>query len=393
MPPRRSCGAGCCDGAQVTSDSDAQAAHVLVARDYLGFAWADENLIATERDGGLAEGVTLGQSICLSVPALFGMDAEIRALAAGGDPIEIPNVAMLDARGEAHPLNYVVTWDGESGRFLLAISRPIAIDELSVELQRETRRRILAEAELVEQAAAIEQANVALRQANEDLHAFTRIISHDLKAPMRAMRYFTEDLEAALSEPGAADPKAHLDRLKAQSQRMSSMITGLLAYSRLDRVDPGGSAADSRRLVEDITASLPRPEGISLHVCGEWPAIRAFPELFDLVVRNLVENAIKHHDRTEGRIELAATTDKDRNLVTVLISDDGAGIAKHHQQAVFDPFSKLFPENNLDGIGIGLTLVQRAANNAGAELLLHSDPDLHRGTTFELRWPIENKTD
>ena len=78
------------------------------------------------------------------------------------------------------------------------------------------------------------------------------------------MRYFTEDLEAALSEPGAADPQAHLDRLKAQSQRMSSMITGLLAYSRLDRVDPGGSAADSRRIVEDIIASLPRPEGMSI---------------------------------------------------------------------------------------------------------------------------------
>lgn len=366
-----------------------QAAEVLISNGYVGFVWADQGLVARARHGALAGAITLGDNICRSVPALFGMDAQIQALRdGGGAPLEVPNVAIADANGQAQRLNYVVMWDAQSGRFLLTITRPIAIDELSVELQRETRRRILAEAELVEQAKAIESANAVLRRANEDLHAFTRIVSHDLKAPMRAMRYFAEDLEAALNDPGGGDPRAHLDRLKSQSQRMSAMITGLLAYSRLDGVGQAGGAVDSRALVNEIVASLAPPEGMHVSVTGAWPEIATFPELFDLVVRNLIDNAIKHHDRPKGRIELSAAVDGAGEILTIVISDDGPGIEKQHQQTVFAPFSKLQHGENPDGIGLGLTLVQRAAENAGAELSLNSEPDLRRGTAFALRWPL-----
>ena len=111
------------------------------------------------------------------------------------------------------------------------------------------------------------------------------------------------------------------------------------------------------------------------------------------MLRNLVDNAIKHHDRGDGLVVIEGKPL--RAGVEIAIVDDGPGIAKRYHTAIFQPFLKLDQELTgtrapiaaTSGSGIGLSLVRKTADIAGATLTLDSDPEQCRGTTFRLRWP------
>ena len=165
------------------------------------------------------------------------------------------------------------------------------------------------------------------------------------------------------------------------------MLTDLLAYTRIGHTEEAYAEVDTRALMVAIVKSLPRPEGFSVDLAGDWPVMEVIEPALDLVVRNLLDNAIKHHDRPNGRVVIAAQS-WPRGL-EISVADDGPGIAPEHHAAVFQPFLKLAsgatPETS--GSGIGLSLVRKAAETAGAVLTLESDPGARRGTTFRLRWP------
>jgi signal transduction histidine kinase len=134
---------------------------------------------------------------------------------------------------------------------------------------------------------------------------------------------------------------------------------------------------------------------------GDWPVVATVPHALDLVLRNLIENAIKHHDRTDGQVIVSATSAGPRTLV-VTVRDDGPGIPVAFHDAAFQPFRRLAEgdESGVDhdavaaigrhseGSGIGLALVRKTAEATGATVTLDSDPSRRRGTTFTLHWPI-----
>jgi signal transduction histidine kinase len=106
----------------------------------------------------------------------------------------------------------------------------------------------------------------------------------------------------------------------------------------------------------------------------------------ELVLRNLVGNAIKHHDRSDGRILLSASSGEDTLDITV--HDDGPGIAREWQDAIFLPFRKVDDTSDAeDSSGMGLALVRRTLDRIGGSIRLQSEAPHQRGTTFHVRWP------
>lgn len=369
-------------------DSLDPATQLLVERNFLGLVWADLDLVAVSKVGHLTDAVPLNENICKSLIVLTNLDSEILALRneLRHQPLELANVAIQSEQGQIERLNYLLMWSQDFSHLLLTIAKPVAASDNVVALHRQTRLTMMAEAEVARQARAIQQANDALAEANKNLDEFTRIITHDLKAPMRAMRYFADDLEYALGSRENTEAKEHLGKLKAQSRRMSLMVSGLLNYTQLENTSDEIEDLDVGALVDEIVASLPLPNDFVIEKLGDWPCVSTLRAPLDLILRNLLQNAIQHHDEVVGCIQVHCS--QLEHELHIRVSDDGPGIPHRHRNAVFNPFTTLVPDAPEES-GMGLTLVKRAADRIGARLELGASIDGSRGTTFELYWPLD----
>jgi len=375
----------------VTQSSVVAAFDLFAESAALTFVWADCDLKVSGSYGVLADTITSGASLTSCLPILFGLEPDIvRLIDTPGDTLELPNVS-LELGGKSQPrLNLCVRWDESSALFVVLVSRALSRAALEVELQRQVRARQHAERELVAQADSIRKTNDVLARVNRDLKEFAHVVSHDLKAPMRALRYFADDLENALDNPDADDPRQHLDRLRGQSQRMTRMLSGLLAYAKLDQKQDAAEQVATGPLTELIVASLPVSEGVSVQITGDWPVIETIPALLDLVLRNLIENALRYASPTDGWVCVHCEPGTD--VLHISVTDNGPGIAPCHQEAIFNPFTRLPGDHSgdtqdPDSAGMGLALVMRAIDAVGGAITVQSDPGRAPGTCFQLVWP------
>lgn len=375
---QRSSGAAT-SGTEPLSGDIASAGALLAERGALGLAWLDQDLVVRARYGALVDFVRLNEPVSRSVLPLIGLENEIIALRDAVDGvIELPAVSIVTAKTESPRLNLSIYWHQQSCRFLLCVAQAVARPDLAISLNREIRARLMAEAETL--ATSKELARV-----NRDLEAFAGIVSHDLKAPLRAVRYLVDDIEQAIRNDGLERASATLSDLRTQALRMSRMMTALLEYSSVGRRVDAIERVDTAALVQEVVRSIPRPKGFKVEIDGVWPCLETLAAPLDLVLRNLVENAIKHHDLQHGTVRLSAR--EAPPYLAIEVSDDGPGINPRHHAAAFLPFRKLRDDNST-GTGMGLALVTRTLDEVGGRLELQSNPPERRGAAFHVLWPL-----
>ena len=363
------------------ADLTSASAEFLIGRGFYGLVWLDPQLVVVARKGRLVDFVELGQPVGIAVIQLFGLDDEIQALRRHPHrSIEYHNLAIAGPDDTGPRLNFYLHWMGEAQKFLLIVARTTTQDDVEAELVSQSRRLAMAEADAAAKAKELEKVNAELTE-------FAYVISHDLRSPMRGLRYQAEDLGRALETADTATAQELIEGLKGQTRRMSQMLSDLLAYARIGRTPEAVQATDTRAMIEAIVRSLPRPPALRIEIGGHWPTSSTVGTALDLVLRNLIDNAIKHHDKPAGLIAIDA-----RALdsgIEITVKDDGPGIPLSCQQIVFQPFRKLRgdDEGDTESSGIGLALVRKTVEAAGASLELVSNPDVGPGTTFKLAWP------
>jgi signal transduction histidine kinase len=363
----------------------------LAERRSFGMVWIDADLVVRRCFGPLVDFVVLDRPITDSVMALVGFEDEFAALRVGtGGPLTIPNVVMNDATVASAELpsrlSLDIYWDAREQCHLMLVRHVVDHSSLESELRTQMRLRVMAEAELVEKSDAIQRANLELALVNRDLEEFAYVISHDLKAPLRALRYDSGDADRALAAGDVATVGAKLAAMRSHQARMLAMLNGLFDYARAGRKAEGIEMADTRQLAENVIAGLAPPAGMNITIEGSWPHLMTLAAPLELVLRNLVGNAIKHHDRAEGRILLSARIGE--GTLDITVQDDGPGIPADWQTAVFLPFRKVDDtDSTQDSSGMGLALVRRTLDRIGGSIRLQSDAPLSRGTTFQVRWP------
>ncbi len=370
-------------------DTIVMAAEFLAKRDLYGFLLLNDDLIVTEQFGAFSEDVSIGAAVCDVVLPLMGLEDSILALQS--DPqmsVDVPNVSVRPELSEAARVNVLVYWVVDRAQYLVLLMRALSHGELELELRRQTQARRLVEDELLQKTKQIALANAELARANRELEDFAYVISHDLKAPLRALRYLCGDLNEQL--PGAmtdGDKAATMtiDQIGTQTQRMDAMLDGLLAYARVGRTTEAIEDVNTGLLVDSIINSLPRPAEFRIQRQGDFPILLTLPAPLDLILRNLIDNAIKHHDRPAGCVDISAYDDGDRVVFTV--ADDGPGVEPAFHTAIFDPYCKVDDEIDPVSSGIGLALVDKTAEIHGASITLTSDPKCVRGCVFKLSWP------
>jgi PAS domain S-box-containing protein len=235
----------------------------------------------------------------------------------------------------------------------------------------------------------VDERTLALQAMNQELEAFAYTVSHDLRAPIRAMRGFTdiliEDHQHALDEAG----RAYLARIIDASDRMAALIEALLQYSRLGRVslDAHEISLDdaARAVVAQLEPSL-RERGAEVTLRAPLGAAMAHEALIRQVLSNLIENAIKFvPDGRAPRVEVYSEQRDERLRVWVV--DNGIGIAPEHHGRVFHVFERLHSHHEYQGTGIGLAIVQRVLHRLDGRVGLTSVPGEGSRFWFELRLP------
>lgn len=242
--------------------------------------------------------------------------------------------------------------------------------------------------DLREREKTLEKQSQELQAMNAELEAFAYSASHDLRSPLQGIRslaeFLIEDLDGTLSE----ESDEHLRKITSRVQRLEALLNGLLTYSRIGNDAETIQRVDFRRVVED-SAELLLPEGFTVSVVGEFPNASILEAPFAQVVRNLIDNAIKHHDRDVGTLTLTGRVEAGSFYLDV--ADDGPGIDSRFHAKIFNLFSTLRPRDDVEGSGLGLALVKKIVGNVGGDIRLSSDPGERRGTTFTIRWPLSEQ--
>lgn len=356
-----------------------RAGELLAARGVFGLVWLDADLNVHTRFGTLVEFIAVGEPVTHSLAPVIGLESEIRALKAG-QSLRVPSVTIVTDCGPGPRLNLVFYAFEEEDLRLLVVSHAEMDTKLAVELSRQIRGRLMAEAEVAAKSQQLARTNAELKIANSNLEQFAAIATHDLKAPMRALGYLADEIESAIAASDADRARQKLADLRSQAKRVSSMLSALLHYSSAGRSDASNESVDVRELVEEIVRSLPRGT-VEVTLQGEWPRLDTAAAPLALTLRNLIDNTIKHHDRAKGKL-LITCADVDQ-VLEITLADDGPGIAPEHHASMFLPFRTL----GSGGQGMGLAIVQKMLDAVGGTITLQSDPAQKRGATFRVRWP------
>jgi signal transduction histidine kinase len=219
---------------------------------------------------------------------------------------------------------------------------------------------------------------------NRELESFSHAVSHDLRAPLRAISGFGEAL--ATEHAAGLDPEGRLllDRIRAAAQRMEQLVEALLRLARVARMELRDDDVDLSALAREVAAELRDPGGAVEVVIQDGVRVRGDPSLLRDVLQNLLENALKFTRNTPaGRVELAAVDGPGGRIC--LVRDNGAGFDLAYASRLFTPFQRLHPPEEFEGTGLGLATVQRIVHRHGGRIWAEGAPGL--GATFFFTLP------
>jgi PAS domain S-box-containing protein len=224
-----------------------------------------------------------------------------------------------------------------------------------------------------------------LQRSNADLQEFAYAASHDLKAPLRAIAHLAEWIRDDIHTVASPETIDNLNLLQGRVSRLQMLLDGLLAYARVDRTDAAAEDVCIPDLVHDVTTLMEVPSGFNVVCEGTMSAVRTHRIAIQMVLSNLIGNAVQHHDQATGHVTVSMRAAND--LVEFRISDDGPGIPKRFHDRIFLIFQTLKSRDDTESSGIGLALVKKQVEGNGGQIWVESDPPA-RGTTFVFTWKI-----
>ncbi len=250
------------------------------------------------------------------------------------------------------------------------------------------RRRLLVVSQditaLMTSQNSLEKKAEELLVANQSLDEFAYIASHDLRAPIRSIQQLTtwlaEDNKGKLSDESTRT----LELIRNHVERMDTMLGDILAYSRAGRTLGDAQTINVSEAASEAWRSIENTNGFDLHVEARRANLYLPRIALQQILANLLGNAVKHHDRSAGKIYIEC--DDTNSGIRRCVSDDGPGIDAQHYERIFKMFETLQPRDAVEGSGIGLAIVRRMVNALGGNVTV-SNNTARRGMVFCIELP------
>lgn len=226
--------------------------------------------------------------------------------------------------------------------------------------------------------------DLELRQAHANLEEFTYVASHDLRSPLRGIADLVEWIGEDLGDADLPAVRRNLLRVSQRIQRMDRLMDDLLSYARAGRAATEFTAVDLEGLVRGILEIQPVRSGLTVTLDLAVEPFQATRTPLETALRNLLGNAVKHHDRAEGAIRVLARHDD--SWCEIRVIDDGPGVPIAAQARIFKLFQTATAAER-GGSGIGLALTKRLVEVHGGSVTVQSPLADERGACFCVRWP------
>jgi signal transduction histidine kinase len=233
------------------------------------------------------------------------------------------------------------------------------------------------------QPKSAEEYETRLRKINAEYEEFAYIVSHDLKAPVRAITnlaaWLEEDLEGNL--PG--DSAENFRLLKNRLSRLDAMIQALLDFSRVTRLDMEIYPFQTEKTINSLAEKLKQQREFKLNIEGNLPEFETYGSKLTFVLQQILENAIKFNDKATPEITVLLTNEGE--MVKIAIADNGPGIPEASLPKLFTMFYTAQPKDSLETTGAGLAIANKIVNFVNGRLAAEKRKD--GGAKFTLWWP------
>jgi len=249
-----------------------------------------------------------------------------------------------------------------------------------IEERRKAEKELRKHREHLEEL--VEERTRKLEEANTELESFTYSVSHDLRAPLRAMQGFSQALLEDYGDRLDAEGKEYAQRIDASAQRMETLIQDLLDYSRLSSSEVKLKPVNLGSIVESVLTQLEaeiKEKDAHISVDRPLPEVLSHRVTLQQVVENLITNAIRFVP-SEVKPDIHIWAEERDEVVRLWVEDNGIGISPEHHERIFRIFERLHGIESYPGTGIGLAIVKKGAEKLGGKIGVESAPG--KGSRF-----------
>ncbi|HEX3846569.1 MAG TPA: ATP-binding protein [Steroidobacteraceae bacterium] len=362
---------------------------MIFVKDAVDFRYVRQNRATLELLGLQPEDV-LGKRDRDFLPAEQAdfIESKDREVLATGQPVDIAEQSINTRVGlrTLHTVKMPILDEQGKPQFLLGISEDITERKLSEHAIRELNMVLMDKAEQLE-------------ASNKELESFSYSVSHDLRAPLRAIDGFALMMIEDYAEKLDSEGMRYLDVIRENSRRMGALIDDLLAFSRLGRLPVTRSEVnvDSlvREVIEEVVHSTPRgqrkPGTPVPHIeLGPLPAAHADRSLLRQVWTNLISNAVKYSSgAAQPRIEVSGV--KVGSECRYSVRDNGVGFNMQYVEKLFRVFQRLHRADEFAGTGVGLAIVHRVVTRHGGRVWAQGQVD--QGAVFSFALPMGDSSE
>ncbi|MEP5613458.1 MAG: ATP-binding protein [Cyclobacteriaceae bacterium] len=306
------------------------------------------------------------------------------------DHREIISKAVKDAiaKNEGWDLELIIITKSNKEKWVRAIGQPVVVKGklkklrgLFQDIDQKKRNELKLEETSKNLEQLVEDRTSELRKANQELESFSYSVSHDLRAPLRAINGFAEALNQDCKDQLDDQASQFLERITANSTKMGQLIDDLLEFSRMNRKETNFREIDLQSMITKTVKEIFPDASKSIKI-NKLPTIVGDKEMLEQVFTNLLSNAVKYSSKVaKPAITVSAEENLNHHILTV--ADNGVGFDMQYADKLFGVFERLHRDSEFEGTGVGLALCQKIINAHQGEIWAESK--LGEGSSFHLK--------